>query len=233
MGTGDVGYFGLDGVETHDQKIRVKYKRMSHTPFNYKFVVKNTGRRTRGMVRIFLAADVGTPTLLEMDKFVWTFNRGINKFQRSWNDSSYVPRRERGLYEIQDISLNATHSDEGDSGILEYSGCGWPKHLLVPKGNPGGFHMNLIVVISKLLKNDAAASTDWDTVSGLSHSLCGAPGAKFPDSRPMAFPFDRYRGWRDIIQGRTNMKKVDVNIYHQEGGKLLSYYDRGKASITF
>ena len=151
-----------------------------------------------------------------MDKFIWRFKRGTTEFERSSDDSSSVPRKALGLYEIQEQSSysGSYNFDSGD--LLQYTGCGWPKHLLVPRGNPSGFKTNLLVVISPLLDNDDAANTDWRTVSTLTHSLCGAPGEKFPDSRPMGYPFDRYQGWRSVIQGRSNMKRTQITIYHQK-----------------
>jgi len=229
MDFGDVGFYGADinNVSISD-KIRIKYKRLNHSPFTYRFKVRNRGRQTLGMVRVFLADEKGTPTTVEMDKFLWNFKTGTTEFERSSDESSSVPRNEQGLYEIQESSAYSGSNNLVDTGIREYTGCGWAKHLLVPRGNPSGFRTNLLVVISPLLPDDDAKTTDWKTVSTLTHSLCGAPGAKFPDSRPMGYPFDRYRGWRDIISGRSNMKRVEITIYHQQDCKRNSDCLRGR-----
>jgi len=216
MDQGDVGFYGLDINNTFTDRVRIKYKRLNHSPFFYRFRVNNRGSSTRALVRIFLADEKGTPTQVEMDKFIWTFRNGVTEFERSYDDSSSVPRRPLGLYEIQSSAYEGVDSAVNDPLINEYTGCGWAKHLLVPRGNPQGFETNLLVVISPLLPEDDAATTNWETVSTLTHSLCGAPGAKFPDSRPMGYPFDRYRGWQGIIAGRSNMKRVGVTIFHLE-----------------
>ena len=219
MDFGDVGFYGADiqyNVSLSD-RVRIMYKRLNHSPFIYRFKVKNSGPSAKALVRVFLADEKGTPTTVEMDKFFWNFKSGTTEFERSSDESSSVPRKAQGLYEIQEASAYSGSNNLVDTGIREYTGCGWAKHLLVPRGNPEGFKTNLLVVISPLLKDDAAETTDWKTVSTLTHSLCGAPGAKFPDSRPMGYPFDRYRGWKDIITGRSNMKRVGITIYHQQG----------------
>ena len=219
MEMGDVGFYGIDINNTFSDRVRIKYKKLNHSPFEYRFRVKNSGPAQRGLVRIFLADEQGLPTQIEMDKFIWNFHSGEYEFKRSYDDSSSVPRRPLGLYEIQENSFEGVMSEVDDPMINEYTGCGWAKHLLVPRGNPQGFDTNLLVVISPLLPEDDAATTNWETVSTLSHSLCGAPGAAFPDSRPMGFPFDRYREpshWRGVIQGRANMKRVGVTIFHLE-----------------
>ena len=222
MEKGDVGFYGIDINNTFSDRVRIKYKRLSHSPFVYKLRVRNSGPSRRGLVRIFLADEQGTPTQIEMDKFIWTFKSGATEFERSYDSSSSVPRKPLSLYEIQTRSYEGVRNSEVDDPMInEYTGCGWAKHLLVPRGNPTGFETNLLVVISPLLEDDAAATTNWETVSSLSHSLCGAPGVKFPDSRPMGYPFDRstYKdgnGWRSVMEGRTNMKRVGVTIVHQE-----------------
>jgi len=233
MDYGDVGFYGADiNNVTISNRIRIKYKRLNHSPFVYRFKVRNNGPPVRGLVRLFLADEKGTPTTVEMDKFLWNFKTGTSEFERSYEHSSSVPRKAQTLYEIQESSSYSGSNNLVDTGIREYTGCGWPKHLLVPRGNPEGFKTNLLVVISPLLKDDAAKNTDWKTVSTLTHSLCGAPGAKFPDSRPMGYPFDRYRGWQNIVNGRSNMKRVGITIYHQEDCKRNRDCPRGRTCDT-
>jgi len=218
MELGDVGFYGADiGNITQSDRVRIKYRRLNHSPFVYRFTVTNSGPApVDSIVRVFLADEKGTPTTVEMDKFFWRFKRGTTEFERSSDDSSSVPRKALGLYEIQEQSSYSGSYNYRSEDILQYTGCGWPKHLLVPRGSPTGFKTNLLVVISPLLPDDAAKRTDWKTVSSLTHSLCGAPGDKYPDSRPMGYPFDRYRGWRSVMRGRSNMKRVEVTIFHQK-----------------
>ena len=74
MDLGDVGFYGIDinNVSISD-RIRIKYKRLNHSPFIYRFKVKNSGPPAKALVRIFLADEQGTPTAVEMDKFFWQF----------------------------------------------------------------------------------------------------------------------------------------------------------------
>ena len=66
-----------------------------------------------------------------------------------------------------------------------YCECGWPYSLLLPRGTRAGMRFKLMVMV-----------TDWerdrvgrDTCCG-SLSYCGALD-RYPDSRPMGYPFDR------------------------------------------
>lgn len=43
-----------------------------------------------------------------------------------------------------------TNRPEGGDALAEFNfcGCGWPAHMLVPRGNPEGFACELFVMIS-------------------------------------------------------------------------------------
>ena len=49
-------------------------------------------------------------------------------------------------------------------------------------------------MLSRLLTDDSAAGADWAGLKQRSWSWCGVKEGQFPDSRPMGFPLDRYRG---------------------------------------
>jgi hypothetical protein len=92
-----------------------------------------------------------------------------------------------------------------------YCNCGWPFHLLVPRGTPEGMPFRLLVML-----------TDWneDRVSHDAHcgsmSFCGVRDAAYPDRRAMGYPFDRPlpRGTTlaDVVARQRNMALRDVTI---------------------
>ena len=67
----------------------------------------------------------------------------------------------------------------------QYCRCGWPYHLLVPRGTPAGMPFRVLAML-----------TDWelDKVSGDddcgSMSFCGSRD-RYPDTREMGYPFSR------------------------------------------
>ena len=94
-----------------------------------------------------------------------------------------------------------------------YCDCGWPYHLLLPRGNEGGMPFRLLVML-----------TDWEEdLVGAEHkcgsmSFCGARDAEYPDSRPMGYPFDRPFTSRSIADTATaldNWATRDLVIRHQ------------------
>jgi hypothetical protein len=92
-----------------------------------------------------------------------------------------------------------------------YCNCGWPFHLLVPRGTPEGMPFRLLVML-----------TDWneDRVSHDAHcgsmSFCGVRDAAYPDRRAMGYPFDRplHAGRRSptVVARQRNMALRDVTI---------------------
>lgn len=58
--------------------------------------------------------------------------------------------------------------------------------------------------------------------------FCGLRDRRYPDARPMGFPFDRQFDWsvnvlEDVIRGRDNMYNRNVTIRHiNEVAKVLS-----------
>ena len=67
----------------------------------------------------------------------------------------------------------------------QYCRCGWPYHLLLPRGTPAGMPFRVLAML-----------TDWelDRVSGDddcgSMSFCGSRD-RYPDAREMGYPFSR------------------------------------------
>ena len=67
----------------------------------------------------------------------------------------------------------------------QYCRCGWPYHLLLPRGTVAGMPFRVLAML-----------TDWelDKVSGDDHcgsmSFCGARD-RYPDRREMGYPFSR------------------------------------------
>lgn len=65
--------------------------------------------------------------------------------------------------------------------------------MLLPKGNEQGYPFLLYVLVTDHKMDDVGAE-----VSGTcsqSFSFCGLRNKKYPDKRPMGFPFDRPADW--------------------------------------
>ncbi|XP_023292337.2 phenoloxidase 2-like [Lucilia cuprina] len=213
---------GMDFVPRGN--VFARFTHLQHTPFTYTINVNNAGGAMRfGMVRIFIAPkhdERGQPMLfneqrllmVELDKFVASLNPGKNTIKRRSTESSVTIPFERTFRNL-DTNRPAANS----AGELEFNfcGCGWPQHMLIPKGRPEGLPCELFVMVS----NYEDDRIDQQLVGSCSDaaSYCGVRDRLYPDRRPMGFPFDRLprQGADRLINFLTpNMSMVDVSIRH-------------------
>jgi len=207
---GEVLLPGLDFFS--NTTLRVRYNRLNHQPFQYKILVSSK-YRVKAKVRIFLipkeTPQNSAPLAIEMDKFLVTLKRGNNLLRRNSKQTPVTGKRQRSLLELQE-ALSSGNITERELG--QFEGCGWPAHLLLPRGTNNGASFTMFVMVSKLLPGDAALSADAEAVAQSSFVHCGLPGSLVPDSRPMGFPFDRPVKWS--WYGRSNMAATNVKILH-------------------
>lgn len=112
-------------------------------------------------------------------------------------------------YQYQEPSVD-------DRETFEFCGCGWPSNMLIPRGNTAGLECELFVMVT----NNAEDRVDDEGTGSCNGAFayCGVKDAKYPDSKPMGFPFDRRS--RVIKNGiatlddfmTPNMKMQDVLI---------------------
>ncbi|CAL4058601.1 unnamed protein product, partial [Meganyctiphanes norvegica] len=127
----------------------------------------------------------------EMDKFKITLEPGSNTLERLSTESSITIPNE---LTFRDLEENPPNEDDPPS---LYCGCGWPQHLLLPMGRAGGMDFQIFVLISdwELDKVEGSARdkscSNGEKSCSNAASYCGILNEKFPDARPMGYPFDR------------------------------------------
>lgn len=89
--------------------------------------------------------------------------------------------------------------------------------MLIPKGLPQGLAFELFVMVS----NYEEDRVDQDLVGTCndSASYCGVRDRRYPDRKPMGYPFDRLpRQGADRLSSfmTPNMRRVDVNVVHRD-----------------
>lgn len=150
----------------------VRFTHLQNQEFTYTITVTNQGNNRMGTCRIFLAPkndERGNPWLfknqkdmfIELDRFtvnctltffekiVWhvefsLVKQGSNTITRNSTASSLTIPFERTFRDI-----DVGRPTGGDAlTAFNFCGCGWPQHLLLPKGSPEGFLCQLFVMIS-------------------------------------------------------------------------------------
>ncbi|XP_046384944.1 phenoloxidase 2-like [Ischnura elegans] len=199
---------------------------LQHAPFTIKFKVENNSNAPRtGTVRIFLAPkfdERGLPMLfrdqrllfIELDKFEVTLGRNPKSMtitRESSQSSITIP------FESTFRDLESSRPSTGGQALeaFNYCGCGWPQHMLIPRGSPEGFPCQLFVMVSDIKDDRVDGVNPGEGACAESASFCGIRDQKFPDRRSMGYPFDRVpRSGVDTLQQflTPNMIVSDVCI---------------------
>ncbi|KAJ8678886.1 hypothetical protein QAD02_014673 [Eretmocerus hayati] len=221
---------GLDFASNGPVLVRITH--LNHSEFQYRLTVRNgTGRKTEAIVRLFMAPtqDLDKVDLrfaqqknlmIGMDTFVTSLDPGDNIVLRESTHSSYTIPFEQTFPKPTGMSSGQTAQEMSRSN---YCGCGWPQHMLLPRGAVGkGYSMVLFAMITdynldRVIQDESAASQNSKCKP--SFSFCGLENMKYPDRRPMGFPFDRAprEGVQTLQQFLTaNMITTPITIIHLE-----------------
>ncbi|XP_017467198.1 PREDICTED: phenoloxidase 2-like [Rhagoletis zephyria] len=214
---------GMDFVPRGN--VFARFTHLQHTPFTYTININNEGGAQRfGTVRIFLGPKTDERgqgmlfkdqrlLMIELDKFVVSLNPGQNTVRRRSTESSVTIPFDRTFR-----NLDATRPAAGSADELEFNfcGCGWPNHMLIPKGLPEGLRCELFVMVSNY-DQDRIEQQLVGTCSDAA-SYCGVRDRLYPDRRAMGYPFDRLSrpGADRLVNFLTpNMSIVDVVVRHE------------------
>ncbi|XP_023951055.2 phenoloxidase 1 [Bicyclus anynana] len=199
-----------------------RFTHLNHRPFQYVIDVNNTGDARRTTVRIFIAPKFDERNLpwalsdqrkmfIEMDKFVIPLNAGQNTIVRQSSESSVsIPFEQT----FRDLSQQGTDPRQIDLVSFNYCGCGWPQHMLVPKGTEPGAQYDLFVMLSNY-DLDSVNNPDGSTLTCKeASSYCGLKDKLYPDRRSMGYPFDRPSNTAANIDDfiLPNMFRQDITI---------------------
>ncbi|XP_061382609.1 phenoloxidase subunit 2-like [Danaus plexippus] len=213
---------GLDFSERGS--VLARFTHLNHRNFRYEIDVMNSGEARLTTVRIFMAPSVDERNLpwilndqrkmfIEMDKFVTTLNAGPNKIIRSSMESSVTIPFEQTFRDLSRPNDQTT----GELTSTSFCGCGWPQHMLVPKGTEAGAQHDLFVMLSNYDLDSVNNPDGSQMTCKEASSYCGLKDRLYPDRRSMGFPFDRPSRNAANLQDflLPNMFKQDIRIVLQ------------------
>ncbi|XP_072934536.1 phenoloxidase 1-like [Epargyreus clarus] len=203
--------------------VYVRFTHLNHRPFSYEIKVNNTGSARRATVRIFIAPKFDERRLpwifsdhrkmfIEMDRFVVPLSAGENTITRTSDQSELTIPFEQTFRNLR------AGGGERPSEAYNFCGCGWPQHMLVPRGTEVGAPYQLFVMLSNY-ELDKIEQPDGSTPSCVeASSFCGLRDKKYPDKRAMGFPFDRPSSTAASIEDfiLPNMALTDITIRLQD-----------------
>ncbi|XP_035911262.1 phenoloxidase 2-like [Anopheles stephensi] len=197
------------------------FTHIQHAPFSYRIRVNNrAGETRRGTVRIFFGPktnELGQTLpfreqrrlMVELDKFTVTLNAGANTIVRRSDQSSVTIPYERTFRNVAASSLTRNEA-------FQFCNCGWPNHMLLPKGSPDGLEYDFFVMVSDYTQ-DRVEDFDENVNCNDAHSFCGLRDRRYPDARSMGYPFDRFTPGtigtlQDFTKPYVNMLVTPVKI---------------------
>ncbi|XP_017124982.1 phenoloxidase 2 [Drosophila elegans] len=214
---------GLDFGPSADGNILASFTHLQNAPFTYTFNVTNSGAKRTGTCRIFICPKVderNQPLRLEdqrllaveMDKFTVDLVPGVNTIRRQSTESSVAIPFERSFRPVG-ADYQPTAADE--LARFRFCGCGWPQHLLLPKGTAQGMLFDLFVMISDYSQDSVQQNNTPNDACSTAYSFCGLKDKLYPDRRTMGYPFDRRlpnANLTELVGAFGNMAKTDLRI---------------------
>nr|AAW57889.1 hemocyanin subunit 1 [Metacarcinus magister] len=205
-----------------DVTVKAHVSRLNHKPFYYN-IHYNAKQDDKVTVRVYLTPvrdengiklDINDNrwSAIMIDTFWTEVKAGTHNHRRSGFESNVaIPDR---------ISFEELikETDEAVDNNLELSlnsgrSCGHPQRLLLPKGNEEGLQFWLNVYVTS---GEDAVHDDLHTDIHGNHGYCGIQGAKYPDKRPMGFPFERRVPDIRVIKNLPNFFGKIVDVYHKD-----------------
>jgi tyrosinase len=184
---------------------------LDHEEFFYFLRVESTAAERRSLtVRIFLVAtDLADDRRMwiEMDKFVHTLEANERAVIFRPGRHSAVVRKPARRPSDPPVVLPPGSID------VNYCDCGWPYHLLLPRGLEAGMPVRLLVMLTDHQADLAGAEKKCGSMS-----FCGARDALYPDKRRMGYPFDRpfAPSVTQAIAGHGHIATREITITHQQ-----------------
>lgn len=141
-------------------------------------------------------------------------NPGTNVIRQNSSESTVTIPFEQTF---RSLDQNRPAAGSAEEAEFNFCGCGWPHHMLIPRGTAAGMPCDLFVMISDYDLD----KFDQDLVGNCNQaaSYCGIRDREYPDRRPMGYPFDRVArvGGDQLTTFLTpNMRVQTVSIVHSD-----------------
>jgi hypothetical protein len=176
----------VKGVPDPAVPIMIDY--LDQKPFAYAVRVRNREQQPIDVVlRLFIVAESCVEKrnmYIELDKFVHHLDEGEKAVAvRHASESSVI--RKPASKPPGRLAHSPQLAGPQPWDVQSYCTCGWPYNLLLPMGGGGDGMAFRLVAIATNLKDDQVSGSVCGSVS-----YCGAQD-RYPDNRPMGYPFDR------------------------------------------
>lgn len=212
----------------NDFVVKARQQRLNHIPFTVKLNVLSE-RATRGIVRLYLGPkfdefgniygiNENRENFVLLDAFTTDLVSGKNLITRDSQLFHRYVRDRTTFFDLYKIVMSVNKGDNRFKLDQTEAHCGFPSRLMLPRGRKGGMLFQIYAIISPIHEPTIKYHEGYD-----SDISCGVgTGARYLDSLPLGYPFDRRINEVDWFT--PNMQYLDVNIFHKHENEINNKY---------
>ncbi|EDV94998.1 larval serum protein 1 beta chain [Drosophila grimshawi] len=208
-----------DGKFVWDKSLYARQMRLNHRPFSYTYTVESD-KDEKVVIRAFIGPkfdEFGSVislaenrmNFMKIDEFYYELKAGSNEIFRQSIDFSWTVKDRTSYSELYHYIVMAFDGKYDFPLDISEPHCGFPDRLILPMGWEEGMPMQMFFMVVPY-----SAPTTHKQLSTYDYTYsCGiGDGARFVDSSPFGYPFDREIDEYEFFV--PNMYFKDVSIYH-------------------
>lgn len=220
-------------LDTQDNiKSKVEFKaqvpRLNHVTFNVHMKL-TSNKAQKAVITMFVGPKYDSfgktidfmqnrNNFWEIDRWIVDLKNGENEIDRKSTDFTWFVKDRTTYYELYKKLMTAMNG--GDKFPLDMSEahCGFPSRLMLPRGRVGGLPVQFFFMVYPYHAPSVERFTGFDpSVS------CGVgSGARYLDTMPFGYPFDRQ--FEYYFKPTENMLIYETFIYHKANDEVMVSY---------
>ncbi|XP_017015026.2 larval serum protein 1 beta chain [Drosophila takahashii] len=230
-----------DGKFVWDKSLFARQMRLNHKPFTYTYTIESD-KVEKVVIRAFLGPKYdefgrmislteNRQNFMEIDEFFYELKAGSNMITRKSSDFYWTVKDRTTYTELYYYTMMAFEGKYDFPLDISEPHCGFPDRLVLPMGWKKGMPMQMFFMVVPYV---APAHEQFSTFD-YTYSCGIGSGARFVDSLPFGYPFDREVDEYEFFV--PNMYFKDVMIYHADTMepyyKYKSYSNFGHFDYSF
>lgn len=217
----DLQIFGrVSQIEGKDFVIKARQWRLNHLPFSIKLNV-NSEKAATTVIRIFIGPKYDATgrefkntenreNWYFLDYFKYDLVAGQNLVTRKSQDMFKYVKDSTTYLDLYKWIMTSVGGKTSFTLDMTEAHNGVPSRLMLPRGKRGGMPCRLFVIVSPYIAPPVEQYSGFDQI--ISTGI--GSGARYLDAKPFGYPFDRIID--ETIWNTSNMRYVDVNIFHKK-----------------
>ncbi|KAH8296130.1 hypothetical protein KR054_002210 [Drosophila jambulina] len=230
-----------EGKFVWDKSLFARQMRLNHKPFTYTYTIESD-KVEKVVIRAFLGPKYdefgrtfslaeNRMNFMEVDEFYYELKAGNNLITRKSNEFYWTVKDRTTYTELYYYTMMAFDGKYDFPLDISEPHCGFPDRLVLPMGWKKGMPMQMFFMVTPY---HAPAHEQFSTFD-YTYSCGIGSGARYVDSLPFGYPFDREIDEYEFFV--PNMYFKDVSIYHADTMepyyKYKNYSNYGHFDYTF